>query len=75
TPFTLSTLYVMQQRKDRKEWRSTAFLAALIYNVNCTDKDKQKTADDFDIYATKKRKRSSGMSIKDWVKAKLPQGG
>lgn len=66
-------IYRMHQRKAKEEWKPTAFLAALIYNVNCTDKQQQKTADDFDIYRETKRKRSGGTTIGEWVKAKLPE--
>jgi len=39
----------------RRDWQPTAWLLAMIHNVNCTESRDRKMPDDYDVYAPKKK--------------------
>jgi hypothetical protein len=49
----MRTLLAAYRRRLQLDWRPTAFLLAMLHNVNCSDKSKMKKPSVFDIYRDK----------------------
>lgn len=43
----------MRDAKQKSDWEHTSAILTLVWNVNCTDKNKAKTPSDFNPYCQK----------------------
>lgn len=59
------------QERRRADWQPTAWLLAMLNNVNATEKKGRKTPSDFDIFGPKKRPKPA-LTLKQQIAAIRP---